>query len=66
MKIFRSKFRVVSLVSLALLSQCCCCILPVGWQVSRDAPAAQRTIQQIEDTFSVNLDAVESFLLTAK
>jgi len=64
--LFRKKAQVASLVSLALLTQCCCCILPVGWQVSRDTPGAQKAIQQIEEVFSINLDAVETFIVSAK
>ena len=50
--LFRSKFRVLTLISVVFVAQCCCCFLPVGYQVQRDAPQSQ----QVMDTLSYNLE----------
>lgn len=41
-------FRVASLVSLVFLAQCCCCILPVGWEVRQNFPVVQQFLEQVE------------------
>lgn len=52
--VFRKKSRVIALLSLVFLAQCCCCILPIGWQVNQTSPA----VQQITELFRAGLMAL--------
>jgi hypothetical protein len=58
--LFRSKFRVITLASVALMAQCCCCILPVGWQVREETPAVQALIDRVEETLQVDLSVFDT------
>jgi hypothetical protein len=53
--LFRKKSRILSLVSLVLLAQCCCCFLPIRWQIEREPAGVQALVQQIETRFQVEL-----------
>lgn len=64
--LFRKKNRVAALVSVALLAQCCCCILPVGWQVQRESPTVQSMIERVEQTFHIELDSIQQISLFGK
>jgi hypothetical protein len=46
--LFRKKIRWLTLVSLVLVTQCCCCILPLRWQVQQQQPAIRQEILRIE------------------
>jgi hypothetical protein len=52
--IFQKRSRVFALVSLMLLAQCCCCILPIGWRVEQTSPA----VQQVLNLFQAGLMAI--------
>lgn len=56
-QIFRKKSRVFALLSLGFLAQCCCCILPIGWQVNQGSPAAQQ-VQYLLDLLQSGLMAL--------
>ena len=64
--LFRKKSRVAALVSVALLAQCCCCILPVGWQVQQESPSFQTMIEKVERTFQIDLGAIEQISQSEK
>ena len=64
--IFKKKSRLMSLVSLTLLAQCCCCILPIGWQVNRSPNNVQAAIERIEHTLNIDLEQVRASILFEK
>lgn len=43
--VFHKKARVYTLLSLVFVAQCCCCIIPVGWQVWETSPSVQRILE---------------------
>ena len=48
-KMMKKSFRASAVVSLMFLAQCCCCILPVGYQVQQgEAPNVRRIVERIE------------------
>ena len=48
--LFKSKLRVGALFSMLFLTQCCCCILPVYYQVERENQTVQQVIERFETT----------------
>jgi hypothetical protein len=46
--LFRKKIRVLALASLLFMTQCCCCILPVSWQVQQPSPAIRSVVDRLE------------------
>ena len=49
--LFRKKSRLIALVSLTFLAQCCCCIVPLRWEVERNAPVVQQVLERISTGF---------------
>ena len=57
----KSKARVYALVAVTILMQCCCCILPVGFQMQKDNPALRQAVERIEARLS-DVPAVSAWL----
>lgn len=59
--LIKSRARLYTMIGVLLFTQCCCCILPVGWQIYRDQPAVQQTVERIEQTIS-GLPAISTWI----
>ena len=46
--ILRNKPRLALVLSVIILLQFCCCILPLGWQVQRNSPIVQQILQSAQ------------------
>lgn len=57
----KSKARVYALLGVTIVMQCCCCILPVGYQMQKDNPAFRQAVERIEARLS-DLPAVSAWL----
>jgi len=57
----RKGFRFIPLLSMAILLQCCCCFLPIGYRAALDAPTTQPIIQQVETTLANFRQEVNEF-----
>ena len=60
----KKSFRAVTIVSLAFLAQCCCCILPVGYQAQQNSPAVQQISERIETLYEDLTASLEGFAST--
>jgi hypothetical protein len=45
---FKSKARLYTVLGVLIFQQCCCCILPIGWQVQKENPAVRQIIERVE------------------
>lgn len=60
----KKSIRTFSVVSLLFLAQCCCCILPVGYQIQgQRSPAVQQFIRQVETFYQDVTASLEGFTL---
>ena len=58
----KKSFRVASIVSLAFLAQCCCCILPVGYQAGQNFPVVQQFSERMESIYQDVSASLEGFV----
>lgn len=51
-KLINTKARMYTALGVLIFTQCCCCFIPVGWQIYRDQPAVRQTAERIEAVWS--------------